>query len=72
LRAVATPYGVDSRRLFFNELAIWDTRRIKQDHAAYRQRIGTGAQSLAEGVKPIDYAGFVELVAKHKNCQSWL
>ncbi len=30
------------------------------------------AQSLAEGVKPIDYAGFVELVARHKNCQSWL
>ena len=30
------------------------------------------AQSLAEGVKPIDYAGFVELVAQHKNCQSWL
>jgi tRNA 2-thiouridine synthesizing protein B len=30
------------------------------------------AQSLAEGVKPIDYAGFVELVVKHKNCQSWL
>ena len=30
------------------------------------------AQSLAEGVKTTDYAGFVELVAKHKNCQSWL
>jgi len=30
------------------------------------------AQSLAEGVKPIDYAGFVELVTQHKNCQSWL
>ena len=30
------------------------------------------AQSLAEGVKPIDYAGFVELVVQHKNCQSWL
>ena len=30
------------------------------------------AQALAEGVKPIDYAGFVELVAQHKNCQSWL
>ena len=30
------------------------------------------AQSLAEGVKPVDYAGFVELVAQHKNCQSWL
>jgi sulfur transfer complex TusBCD TusB component (DsrH family) len=30
------------------------------------------AQALAEGVKPIDYAGFVELAAQHKNCQSWL
>jgi tRNA 2-thiouridine synthesizing protein B len=30
------------------------------------------AQFLAEGVKPIDYAGFVELVVQHKNCQSWL
>ena len=30
------------------------------------------AQSLAEGVKLVDYAGFVELVVQHKNCQSWL
>ena len=30
------------------------------------------AQSLTGGVKPIDYAGFVELVVQHKNCQSWL
>jgi len=30
------------------------------------------APALAEGVKPIDYAGFVDLVVKHKNCQSWL
>jgi len=30
------------------------------------------AQSLAEGIKTTDYAGFVELVAQHKNCQSWL
>jgi len=30
------------------------------------------AQSLAEGVKSIDYTGFVELVVQHKNCQSWL
>ena len=29
-------------------------------------------QSLAQGMKPIDYSGFVELVAQHKNCQSWL
>jgi hypothetical protein len=53
-------------------LAIRDTRRIKQDHAAYRQQIVAGAHSLAQGVKPIGYAGFVELVAKHKNCQSRL
>ncbi len=32
---------------------------------------GMGA-SLTEGVKPVDYAGFVDLVVKHKNCQSWL
>ena len=30
------------------------------------------AHSLADGVKTTDYAGFVELVTKHKNCQSWL
>ena len=30
------------------------------------------AQALTAGVKPIDYAGFVELVVQHKNCQSWL
>ena len=30
------------------------------------------APSLAEGVTEVDYAGFVELVAQHKNCQSWL
>jgi tRNA 2-thiouridine synthesizing protein B len=30
------------------------------------------AQSLADGMKTTDYAGFVELVVKHKNCQSWL
>ncbi len=30
------------------------------------------AQSMAEGVKPVDYAGFVDLVAQHRNCQSWL
>jgi tRNA 2-thiouridine synthesizing protein B len=30
------------------------------------------AQLLAQDVKPIDYTGFVELVAQHKNCQSWL
>ena len=30
------------------------------------------AQVIAEGVKPVDYAGFVDLVVQHKNCQSWL
>jgi tRNA 2-thiouridine synthesizing protein B len=30
------------------------------------------AQALLEGVKPVDYAGFVDLVVQHKNCQSWL
>jgi len=29
-------------------------------------------QALAEGIKTVDYAGFVDLVAQHKNCQSWL
>ena len=29
-------------------------------------------QALTEWVKPTDYAGFVELVVQHKNCQSWL
>jgi tRNA 2-thiouridine synthesizing protein B len=29
-------------------------------------------QALAEGIKRVDYAGFVGLVAQHKNCQSWL
>jgi tRNA 2-thiouridine synthesizing protein B len=30
------------------------------------------AQSLTGGVKLVDYAGFVELVTQHRNCQSWL
>ena len=30
------------------------------------------AGALAEGVKLVDYAGFVELVVKHDTCQSWL
>ena len=29
-------------------------------------------QALAGGMKLVDYAGFVDLVAQHKNCQSWL
>ena len=27
---------------------------------------------VIEGVTSVDYGGFVELVAEHKNCQSWL
>ena len=30
------------------------------------------AGKLIEGVKAIDYAGFVDLVAEHPNNQSWL
>jgi tRNA 2-thiouridine synthesizing protein B len=30
------------------------------------------AQALADGIKLVDYAGFVDLVAQHKTCQSWL
>ena len=27
---------------------------------------------VIEGVTPVDYGGFVDLVAEHKSCQSWL
>ena len=27
---------------------------------------------IIEGVSPVDYAGFVDLTANNKNCQSWL
>ncbi len=27
---------------------------------------------VLEGVTTVDYGGFVDLVAEHKNCQSWL
>ena len=27
---------------------------------------------LGEGYASVDYGGFVDLVANHKNCQSWL
>ncbi len=27
---------------------------------------------LTEGVTTVDYGGFVDLVAEHPNCQSWL
>jgi tRNA 2-thiouridine synthesizing protein B len=27
---------------------------------------------LIDGVTAVDYAGFVDLVAEHPNCQSWL
>jgi tRNA 2-thiouridine synthesizing protein B len=30
------------------------------------------ADRIIEGVSPVDYGGFVDLVAGNKNCQSWL
>ena len=30
------------------------------------------ADRLIEGVATVDYGGFVDLVAEHRNCQSWL
>jgi len=27
---------------------------------------------VMEGISTVDYGGFVDLVAEHKNCQSWL
>ena len=27
---------------------------------------------IMQGVSTVDYGGFVDLVAEHKNCQSWL
>jgi tRNA 2-thiouridine synthesizing protein B len=30
------------------------------------------AGALAEGVTCVDYGGFVDLVAEHSTCQSWL
>ncbi len=30
------------------------------------------ADRLIEGISPVDYGGFVELVSKNKTCQSWL
>lgn len=30
------------------------------------------ADRLAEGIGAVDYGGFVDLVAEHPNCQSWL
>lgn len=30
------------------------------------------ASRVMEGVNLVDYAGFVDLVAEHNNCQSWL
>ncbi len=30
------------------------------------------ADRVIEGVNKVDYGGFVELVAKNENCQSWL
>ena len=33
---------------------------------------GLAAEKLAEGVKGVDYDGFVDLVAEHDRTQSWL
>ena len=30
------------------------------------------AERLIDGVATVDYEGFVDLVAEHPNCQSWL
>ena len=30
------------------------------------------ADRIMDGATPVDYAGFVDLVAEHKTCQSWL
>lgn len=30
------------------------------------------ADRLIDGVQTVDYEGFVDLVAEHPNCQSWL
>ena len=30
------------------------------------------ADRVLDGVKLVDYGGFVDLVAEHSNCQSWL
>lgn len=30
------------------------------------------ADSVVQGVRVVDYAGFVDLVAEHPRCQSWL
>ena len=30
------------------------------------------ADRLLEGIRGIDYGGFVDLVAEHRTCQSWL
>ncbi len=33
---------------------------------------GMDSADLIEGIKPVDYNGFVDLVAHHDNVQSWL
>lgn len=33
---------------------------------------GMRAEQVIDGVKVVDYAGFVDLVAEHDNVQSWL
>lgn len=41
---------------------------VLQPDAAARGMAGR----LIDGVRPVDYAGFVDLVAEHPNNQSWL
>lgn len=33
---------------------------------------GMRAEQVIDGIKVVDYAGFVDLVAEHDNVQSWL
>lgn len=33
---------------------------------------GMRAEQIIDGIKVVDYAGFVDLVAEHDNVQSWL
>ncbi|QKT04041.1 sulfurtransferase complex subunit TusB [Ectothiorhodospiraceae bacterium 2226] len=33
---------------------------------------GMSREHIMEGIKPVDYGGFVDLVAEHDNVQAWL
>lgn len=33
---------------------------------------GIGVDKIVEGIKVVDYAGFVDLTTQHKSVQSWL